>query len=116
MLTNTSIISGNAAVDIERNICVVDNVARGFDIYALDTGSFIRTLEVGLLTKTYGKGVVFANRSQAVIAGSDHGQVYIFDRKAGTVLMKLKRSKSGGVETVTVSNSYLAFLVSLLPS
>lgn len=87
---------GNTAVDIERNICVVDNVARGFNIYTLDTGSFVRTLEVGLPTKTYGKGIVFANGFRAVVAGSDHGQVYIFNHKSGAVLKKIYHSKSGG--------------------
>lgn len=89
-------------MDIERSICVVDNVANGFDVYRLDTGGFLRTLEVGKPTKTYAKGVVFANVSNAIIAGSDHGRVYIFDRKSGLVLAKIKHSRAGGVETISV--------------
>ncbi|KJA19787.1 hypothetical protein HYPSUDRAFT_204366 [Hypholoma sublateritium FD-334 SS-4] len=92
---------GNAAVDIERRICVVDNVATGFDIHKLDTGGFLRTLEVGKPTKTYAKGVVFANASNAVIAGSDHGRVYIFDRKSGHILKRIKHSRTGGAETIS---------------
>ncbi|KJA13417.1 hypothetical protein HYPSUDRAFT_209558 [Hypholoma sublateritium FD-334 SS-4] len=96
---------GNAAVDIERSICVVDNVANGFDIYRLDTGGFLRTLEVGKPTKTYAKGVVFANLSNAIIAGSDHGRIYIFDRKSGLVLAKIKHSRTGGVETISAHDN-----------
>ncbi|KJA13352.1 hypothetical protein HYPSUDRAFT_59954 [Hypholoma sublateritium FD-334 SS-4] len=98
---------GNAAVDIGRNICVIDNVANGFDIHRLDrdAGTFVRTLEVGKPTKTYAKGVVFANESHAVIAGSDHGRVYIFDRKSGLILAKIKHSKMGGVETISAHDN-----------
>ncbi|KJA15064.1 hypothetical protein HYPSUDRAFT_208188 [Hypholoma sublateritium FD-334 SS-4] len=99
---------GNAAMDEERSLIVIDNVASGFDIYGLEQSAkgakfkFVRMLEVGKPSKTYAKSVVFANASQAVIAGSDHGKVYIFDRKSGRVLKKITHSKSGGVETIAV--------------
>ncbi len=102
--------SGNAAMDEDRSLIVIDNVANGFDIYGLEQSTkgskfkFVRTLEVGKPSKTYAKSVVFANGSQAVIAGSDHGKVYIFDRKSGRVLKKITHANSGGVETVSVSH------------
>ena len=102
-------------MDVERGICVIDNVSDGFDIHRLDrdNGTFIRTLEVGKPTKTYAKGVVFANGSHAVIAGSDHGRVYIFDRKSGLLLTKIKHSKTGGVETISVCHFLYKYFLNL---
>ncbi|KDR78697.1 hypothetical protein GALMADRAFT_137715 [Galerina marginata CBS 339.88] len=94
---------GNAAVDLERRLCVIDNVGNGFDIYKVDTGSFVRTLSTGDPLKTHPKGVAFVDRSHAIVGGSDHGQVYVFDRKTGKVLRKLKHSRQGGAETIAVS-------------
>jgi hypothetical protein len=54
--------------------------------------------------KTYPKGVAFANHCQAVVAGSDHGQVYIFNRKTGRIIKNLKHGKRDGVQTIDVSN------------
>ncbi len=96
-------------MDEERSLIVIDNVANGFDIYGLEQSAkgskfkFVRTLEVGKPSKTYAKSVVFANGSQAVIAGSDHGIVYIFDRQSGRVLKKIHPFEKRGVETISVS-------------
>lgn len=94
-------------MDTERSLIAVDNVATGFDLYKIVNGDkkFVRTLEVGKPSKTYAKSVIFGNGSRAVITGSDHGKVYIFDRGSGCVLKKISHSKNGGVETVSVSLS-----------
>lgn len=68
----------------------------------MDSGTLVRTLETGRAKKTFPKGVAFANNSRAVVGGSDHGLVYIFERKTGKVLDKLRHSKNGGVETISV--------------
>lgn len=95
-------------MDTERSLIAVDNVATGFDLYKIVNGDkkFVRTLEVGKPSKTYAKSVVFGNGSRAVVAGSDHGKVYIFDRMSGVVLKKITHSKNGGVETVSVSHVF----------
>jgi PQQ enzyme repeat len=96
------ICRGNAAVDLEHRLCVVDNVGSGFDLYKVDSGNFVRTLSTGDPLKTYPKGVAFVDNSHAIIGGSDHGRVYIFDRKTGKVLHTLKHAKKGGAETIAV--------------
>jgi hypothetical protein len=96
--------SGNAAVDMERRLCVIDNVNNGFDIYKVDSGNFVRTLVTRDPIKTYPKGVAFANHGQAIVGGSDHGLVYIFERKSGQIITTLKHGKDEGVQTIGVSN------------
>jgi len=80
----------------------VDNAGNGFDLYQLETGSFIRNFTTGTPKKTYPRGVAFAGRARAIIGGSDHGKVYIFERKTGDVIKILTHAKVGGVETVAV--------------
>lgn len=91
-------------MDLEHNICVVDNVGNGFDLYKLDSGHFVRTFLTREPVKTYPKGVAFANNCRAVIAGSDHGRVYIFDRKTGRNIKTIKHGKEGGVQIIGVSD------------
>ncbi|KAF8194931.1 WD40-repeat-containing domain protein [Pholiota molesta] len=92
---------GNAAVDLNKRLCVVDNVGSGFDLYRLDTAEFLRTFPTGDAKKTYPKGVTFADRSRAIVGGSDHGLVYVFHRKTGRSICALKYERQGGVETIT---------------
>jgi hypothetical protein len=80
----------------------MDNVSNGFDIYKLECGTFVKTLVTKEAVKTYPKGVAFADKSRLVIGGSDPGLVYIFERKTGRVLKKLKHTRGGGVETIGV--------------
>jgi hypothetical protein len=47
--------------------------------------------------------VAFAEGSDAVVGGSDHGKVYIFERKSGMLLELLRHSEDGAVQTVAVS-------------
>lgn len=80
----------------------MDNVFNGFDIYKLESGSFIKTLVTKEAKRRYPKGVAFADKSRLVVGGSDHGLVYIFERKTGRVLETLKYARKGGVETIGV--------------
>jgi hypothetical protein len=89
-------------VNLEHRICVIDNVSNGFDIYRLDSGQFVRTLVTREPIRTYPKGVAFANNGQAIIGGSDHGNVYIFERRSGCLLGKLAHARNDGVQTIEV--------------
>ncbi len=84
---------------------MIDNVANGFDIYKMDSGNFVRTLVTRDPIKMYPKGVAFANRCQAVVGGSDHGLVYLFERKSGSIITTLRHAKEGGIQTIEVCNA-----------
>ena len=86
---------------------MIDNVSNGFDIYRLDSGQFVRTLVTREPIRTYPKGVAFANKCQAIIGGSDHGCVYIFERKSGCLLEKLTHARNDGVQTIEVRTMQL---------
>jgi outer membrane protein assembly factor BamB len=77
-------------------------VGNGFDLYNLDTAEFVRTFPTKDPKETYPKGVAFVDRARAVVGGSDHGLVYIFQRKTGHLIDTLKYERRGGVETLAV--------------
>ncbi len=79
----------------------------GSTFYRLDSGQFVRTLVTREPIRTYPKGVAFANNCQAIIGGSDHGYVYIFERKSGRLLGKLAHARNDGVQTIEVSTTHL---------
>lgn len=81
---------------------MVDNVTDGFDLHQTDDGAFVRTFSTGVATRRVPKQVAFTEDSQVVVGGSDHGSVYVFDRKSGTRLDVLQHSSSGLVQTIAV--------------
>ena len=95
--------SGHAAINHRRNQFVVDNATNGFDLYNLGTGSFIRSFPTGIPKKRYPKQVEFGEDYRVVVEGSDHGLIYVFDRKTGNILDVLRHADEGLVQTIIVS-------------
>lgn len=88
-------------MELSKRLCVIDNVGNGFDLYRLDTAEFVRTFATRDPKETYPKGVAFINHSR-VVGGSDHGLVYIFNRKTGRAIDTLRYSRTGGAQTIAV--------------
>lgn len=49
--------------------------------------------------------VAFAEDTKVIVGGSDHGRVYLFDRKSGEAMGHLLHDDSGLVQTLAVSSS-----------
>lgn len=80
----------------------MDNVCDGFDLHQLDNGAYIRTFLTGDAKSVVPKQVIFSEDTKVVIGGSDHGKVYIFDRRTGKVFQVLDHGSTGLVQTVMV--------------
>ena len=91
---------------------VVDNATDGFSLYDLETADFIRKYATGIPKRTYPKQVTFGEESRVVVGGSDHGVIYVFDRKSGRLLDVLGHAKDRLVLTVGVSDPLLNILIS----
>ena len=85
-----------------KNQFVMDNVSDGFDLHQLDNGAYIRTFLTRDAKKRVPKQVVFSKDTTVVVGGSDHGKVYIFDRRTGKEFQVLHHGDGGVVQTVTV--------------
>lgn len=73
----------------------MDNAVDGFDLYNLETGLFMRNFPTGIPKKRYPKQVAFGEDARVVVGGSDHGAVYVFDRKTGKTLDVLFHAEEG---------------------
>jgi hypothetical protein len=85
---------------------VVDNVESGFDLYKLDDCSWLRTYATGNAKVRKAKQVSFGEKARTIVRGSDHGVVYVFDRKTGKRLDILPHAKQAMVQTISV-RSYI---------
>ena len=72
------------------------------DLWDLAKDAYIRTFPTGQPKRYLPRRVAFADGSKTVISGSDHGAVYVFDRKSGAPLDVLRHAQAGLVQTVTV--------------
>ncbi|RDB28137.1 hypothetical protein Hypma_001403 [Hypsizygus marmoreus] len=81
---------GNAAVNARRGVFCIDDPLQGAALYRLDSGARIRTYPVGMEKPPRPRQVTFAEDCSVILSGSDHGVVYVFDRRSGEVLDKLK--------------------------
>ena len=88
---------------------MVDNATDGFSLYDLETGKFIRKFPTSVPKKTHPKQVTYGEGNRIVVGGSDHGAVYVFDRKSGKPLDVLHHANQGPVHTVMVSNISMSF-------
>jgi hypothetical protein len=79
----------------------VDN-GTNFALHNLQSGMLVRTFPTGTPIKRFPKQVAFGEDDTVVVGGSDHGVIYVFDRKTGDVLDTLIHSRRGLVQTVTV--------------
>lgn len=84
----------------------MDNAVDGFDLYQLESNTFIRNFPTGVPIQRFPKQVLFGENSKVIIGGSDHGQVYVFDRKSGSLLDTLHHAKHGLVQTIAVSSEF----------
>ncbi|KAG0699826.1 WD40-repeat-containing domain protein [Suillus ampliporus] len=97
-------VIGHAAVYSKRGVFIVDNATDGFTLYRLEgDGEPVRTFATGLPSVSVPKQVAFGEDGKVVVGGSDHGLVYIFDRKTGETLQTLHHADTGLVQTISVS-------------
>lgn len=92
---------------MKRTQFVVDNATNGFDLYQLESNAFIRNFPTGIPLRSVPKQVRFGENSKVIVGGSDHGRVYVFERKSGRLLDTLHHLKSGLVQTIAVGAQFV---------
>lgn len=107
-----TVARANAAINPQRGVFCVDDPLQGVALYRLDTGARVRTYPVEVKKSMRPRQVTFAENCSVIVSGSDHGVVYIFDRRSGDVVDMLKVGDNR-VQAVTVSPC-LSFIFILL--
>ncbi|KAG1826395.1 WD40-repeat-containing domain protein [Suillus variegatus] len=94
----------HASVDNAQTLFLIDNVMNGFSLHQLDDAMCIRSYNTNPV-KTFPKQVVFGEKTDMVVGGSDAGVIYVFDKNEGTLKQVLKHADKARVQTVTCGNN-----------
>ena len=98
-------VSGYAFIDQTQRFLVIDNISSGFDVWSLSSETHLKSLVTGEPTRFLPRHVAFAESANVVVGGSDHGVVYVFDRKSGAPIDVLDHVRPGLVQTIAVSDT-----------
>lgn len=98
---------GHATVDEEKGVVIINHL-EGFSLHQLNSGLEIATYTGGQSRTTLPKPAVFGEGSRVVITGSDHGKVYIFDKKGGEPTEILEHASTDLVQSITVHSKPLS--------
>ena len=91
------------AINYDCGNFTMDNVTKGFSLYSLEDMKFLRKYPTGKPMKWFPKQVGFGEEGRILVGSSDHGTIYIFDRKTGLVMDTLNHEDDGLAQAVTVS-------------
>lgn len=99
--------SGNADLNVKKGVFCIDDPAQGAALYCMQSGVRVKTYPVMVTRSMRERQDVFAEDCSLIVIGSDHGFVYVFDRRtqSGNVLDKLEVSRGNWVQTITVTRS-----------
>ncbi|KAK0430306.1 hypothetical protein EV421DRAFT_1744215 [Armillaria borealis] len=97
---------GNCTSNTAGNMIILQNIAKGFDLYKLP--ELIKTCSIETKTRLgLVKDVRFAENGSIAVGGSDSGKVYVMDLKLGAVVQELPHSKDHEAIQAVDSDCYL---------
>ncbi|KAJ7057420.1 WD40-repeat-containing domain protein, partial [Mycena amicta] len=102
---NVGGLIGDVAVDVRKGVLCMDDPSSGTNLYRLEDRSLVKTFSVKVTKKYRPRQVDFSDECRFIISGSDHGVVYIFDRRSGEIVDELRVDPHEWVQTVAVSAS-----------
>ena len=95
--------SGQVDVWPEKRRFLIDNADTGFELHAIDySGSSFLYSADNSLVKVTAKQVKFGENGDIVVGGSDHGTVYVFNRRTRSTMQLLDHHTSASAQTITV--------------
>ena len=95
--------SGAVASDQQRGLCVVDALSK-FILIEVPSGQILQRLPTGKRVKRLARQGVFAENSNHIICGSDHGIAYVFGRESGMQIGRLNHGKPLIIQHLHVGN------------
>ncbi|KAJ6484907.1 WD40-repeat-containing domain protein [Mycena sanguinolenta] len=98
------ILIGDASIDTRRATVCIDDIHSGGIIYRLDDHQRVKALAVPFTTQEKRpRQVRFVDDSKVIVIGSDHGVVYIFDRRNGQIIDRLDLGGKDWVQTLATT-------------
>ncbi|KAJ7711646.1 WD40-repeat-containing domain protein [Mycena metata] len=96
---------GDIAIDNRKNVLCIDEPSLGTNIYRLDDQACVKTLPVSAKKKEQKKTrqVGLLEECKFIVSGSDHGVVYVFNRRSGATVDELRVHPSEYVQTIATA-------------
>ena len=83
---------------------IIDDVSQGVGVFKLSTTDQIKTFNVPFTIRRR-RQVAFHDGNSAIVTGSDHGCVYIFNRRTGEVVDIINVGVEDWVQSIAVCGS-----------
>jgi len=98
---------GNVCLSADENWLLVNNLAKGFDLYQYPCSSPVESFAIPR-KKAYVQEGVFLENETSIACGSDHREIYLFSLGTSKCLQKLKH---GGRKTAVQVLDVCMFIV-----
>ncbi|KAJ3885009.1 hypothetical protein GG344DRAFT_59869, partial [Lentinula edodes] len=98
----TETIIGHAVINIKEDALILDDVAQGVVLFKISGLERVRTFAVPSRERR-SRNVAFHDNGNTLITGSDHGVIYVFDRRTGDVVDTIYMGVEDWVQSVAVS-------------
>ena len=83
---------------------------QGAALYRMQPPARVRTYPVPVTKTKRARNVSFTEDSTLIVIGSDHGVIYVFDKRTGDTVDTLQVGSPSFVQTLTVSTRRFEFL------
>ncbi|KAK1233799.1 hypothetical protein PQX77_003026 [Marasmius sp. AFHP31] len=97
----TASVIGHAVLSVRDDTIVLDDITQGVALYKLTGRSRIKTFPVPIQKKHRSRNVAFHDGGSSVLSGSDHGIVYVFDRRTGDITDTINIGVKDWVQSIT---------------
>ncbi|KAJ7036009.1 hypothetical protein C8F04DRAFT_1181782 [Mycena alexandri] len=81
---------GDIALDNRKNVRCMDDPSSGTNLYRLEDHTHVKTFLVPVTKQSRLRQVALLEECKFVVSGSDHGIVYVFDRRSGKIIDELR--------------------------
>ncbi|KAJ7760297.1 WD40-repeat-containing domain protein [Mycena maculata] len=104
---NVGALIGDIALDVRKGVLCMDEPSSGTNLYRLEEHKYtrVKTFPIAVTKRQRIRQVDFLDECKFIISGSDHGVVYVFDRRSGEIVDELRVDPHEWVQTVAVSDS-----------
>ncbi|KAI0740242.1 WD40-repeat-containing domain protein [Earliella scabrosa] len=92
-------VIGSATIDEGKGHALISSVD-GFSLHQLSSGATIATYEIEDSLTSLPRPVIFGEGRRVVIVGSNHGRVYVFEKKGGQPIDVLQHDVCGTVQSI----------------
>jgi hypothetical protein len=99
-------LSGDAIVDTRIGIVCIDDPQYGAVLYRLHNHRQIKKFPVPVTKQNRPRQVRYGDDSKVIVIGSDHGIVYVYDRRSGELVAKLSLKGQDWVQTIAVRSTF----------